>query len=262
VRVQPDRACPPRRARPADGESRLAAWPDRESVSPDVMLQDGSTSRRVGRGLGWRLAEIAAWAAGSVCLVAWGAWWIDARLGTHRAMTAFALQRTAGQPSAAAAAPDQTLWSPERIAAWEQAVHQPGRVPLGVLRIRRIQLEAPVLEGTDDLTLNRGLGHIEDTAVPGTDGNSGIAGHRDGFFRALKDVTPGDVIELETLGGTESYRIERTWVVNPEDVSVLDPTARRSLTLVTCYPFYFIGSAPQRYIVRAERVAAQTQARH
>ena len=111
-----------------------------------------------------------------------------------------------------------------------------------------------VLPGTDEFTLNRAVSHIEDTALPGTDGNSGIAGHRDGFFRGLKDIAPGDVIELETLRGKEIYRIERTWVVDPEDVSVLDATPKRSLTLVTCYPFYHIGPAPQRFIVRAVRV--------
>jgi sortase A len=112
----------------------------------------------------------------------------------------------------------------------------------------------PVLPGTDDLTLDRAVGHIEDTAQPGRDGNSGIAGHRDGFFRGLKDIAPGDAIELETLRGKGLYRVERTWVVDPEDVSVLDPTPTRALTLVTCYPFYFVGPAPQRFIVRAVSV--------
>ena len=118
-----------------------------------------------------------------------------------------------------------------------------------------------MLEGTDDFTLNRAVGHIANTARPGSDGNSGIAGHRDGFFRGLKDITPGDAIELETLDGSEVYRVERTWIVDPEDVSVLDPTPARSLTLVTCYPFYFIGSAPRRFIVRAVR-ADEAVSRH
>ena len=84
----------------------------------------------------------------------------------------------------------------------------------------------PVLPGTDDFTLNRAVGHIGDTALPGTDGNSGLAGHRDGFFRGLKDIGPGDAIEVETLRGKkEVYRVERIWIVDPEDVSVLDPTA-------------------------------------
>jgi LPXTG-site transpeptidase (sortase) family protein len=94
---------------------------------------------------------------------------------------------------------------------------------------------------------------------PGTEGNVGIAGHRDGFFRALKDIAEGDAIELQTLGGRETYRVERTWIVEPEDVSVLDPTPSRSLTLVTCYPFYFVGSAPQRFIVRAVSVGNTQQ---
>ena len=108
-----------------------------------------------------------------------------------------------------------------------------------------------MLPGTDDGTLDRAVGHIEGTANPGAEGNAGIAGHRDGFFRGLKDIIPGDVIELDTLQGSDSYRVERVWIVDPEDVSVLDPTSTRALTLVTCYPFYFVGSAPRRFIVRA-----------
>ena len=100
------------------------------------------------------------------------------------------------------------------------------------------------------------MGHIAGTAGPGTEGNCGIAGHRDGFFSGLKDLRPGDDIELETLRGTELYRVERTWIVDPEIVSVLDRTVSWSVTLVTCYPFYFVGSAPQRFIVRAVRAAA------
>jgi len=126
--------------------------------------------------------------------------------------------------------------------------------PLAVLRIPKVHLEVPVLPGTDDFTLNRAVGHIDDTAMPGAEGNSGIAGHRDGFFRGLKDIAPGDAIELETLRGKELYTVERTWVVSPEDVSVLDATPTRSLTLVTCYPFYHVGPAPHRFIVRAGRV--------
>ena len=108
-----------------------------------------------------------------------------------------------------------------------------------------------MLPGTDDRTLDRGVGYIDGTAAPGAEGNLGIAGHRDGFFRGLKDIAAGDVIQIETGQRTDVYRVERTWVVPPDDVSVLDPTPARALTLVTCYPFYFIGSAPRRFIVRA-----------
>ena len=124
----------------------------------------------------------------------------------------------------------------------------------------QIGLEVAVLPGTDDFTLNRAVGNIEDTALPGTDGNSGIAGHRDGFFRGLKDVGPGDAIELETLQGEEVYRVERVWVVYPDDVTVLEATPTPSLTLVTCYPFYHVGPAPQRYIVRAVRAGGPATA--
>jgi sortase A len=150
--------------------------------------------------------------------------------------------------------PDQSLWSAVRVSAWRKAIAEPVGAPIAVLRIPKIRLEVAVLSGTDDRTLDRALGHIENTAVPGTDGNSGIAGHRDGFFRGLKDIAPGDVIELDTLQGKDAYRVERTWVVAPEDISVLDPTGGRTLTLVTCYPFYFVGAAPQRFIVRAVRI--------
>lgn len=125
--------------------------------------------------------------------------------------------------------------------------------PLAVLRIPKIKLAVAVLEGTAESTLNRAVGHIETTALPGSDGNSGIAGHRDRFFRGLKDIRAGDLLELETLTSVDTYRVERTWIVDPHEVSVLDPTDSPSITLVTCYPFYFVGSAPQRFIVRAVR---------
>ena len=202
------------------------------------------------RGLGL-LVERTAWTFGSVCLVTYGALYIDGAAGARHELERFALLQAAAlhQPPA----PDVSLWAPERITAWRRALSEPAPPPIAVLRIPKIRLEVAVLRGTDDFTLNRAVGHIDDTAPPGTDGNSGIAGHRDGFFRGLKDIGPDDAIELETLRGKEVYRVERTWVVDPEDVSVLDPTPARSLTLVTCYPFYHIGPAPQRFIVRAVR---------
>jgi sortase A len=184
-------------------------------------------------------------------LAAYGAQYVDGVAGARYELERFALLQAA--PLSEPAAPDLSLWDRERISAWRLALTEPAPPPLAVLRIPKIRLEVAVLHGTDDVTLNRAVGHIDDTALPGTDGNSGIAGHRDGFFRGLKDIGPEDAIELETLRGKEVYRVERTWVVDPEDVSVLDPTPRRSLTLVTCYPFYHVGPAPQRYIVRAVR---------
>lgn len=165
-------------------------------------------------------------------------------------------------PSAAGlsepASVDMSRWAPERRKAFEESRRAPTGLPLAILRIPKIGLEVPVLDGTDELALNRGVGLIEDTARPGETGNVGIAGHRDGFFRGLMDVAPGDALELETLRGKTSYAIESIRIVSPEDVSVLDPTPGPALTLVTCYPFYFVGNAPQRYIVRAVALPRRT----
>ena len=206
-----------------------------------------------------KIVEAVAWAAGIVCLAYVGVRHVDSVTSNRESMRRFTELTTADHRRGRSV--DVTLWSEARIKAWQSTRDSAGPTPLAILRIPRIRLEVPVLEGTDELTLNRAVGHIEDTATPGADGNAGIAGHRDGFFRGLMNLVGGDAIELESLHGTESYQIERTWIVNPDDVSVLDPTPGRSLTLVTCYPFYFIGSAPQRYIVRAVRVDTWRDAR-
>jgi sortase A len=194
-------------------------------------------------------AERASWTIGLVSLMVWGAFQIGVAQSSERDVRRFAALR-----SGMVTAPDLSLWSPHRVLAWRKTMSETFPAPLAVLRVEKLGLEVAVLPGTDDRTLDRGVGHIEDTASPGSDGNSGIAGHRDGFFRGLKDIAAGDAIEIDTLDGTVVYHVERTWVVEPEDVSVLDPTPASSLTLVTCYPFYFIGSAPQRFIVRAVRI--------
>ena len=201
----------------------------------------------------WLWVERLAWATGLTALGVWSVAHVSGTMGTRRALQQFAALRTATAQTAADPTPDLSLWAPDRIRAWLDAQTKDAPAPLGVLRIPRIGVEAPVLAGTDDWTLNRGVGHIEGTAKPGTAGNAGIAGHRDGFFRALKDIAAGDVLVLETPGSVDNYRVERTWIVGPDDVSVLDPTTAPTVTLVTCYPFYFIGSAPQRFIVRAVR---------
>jgi sortase A len=206
---------------------------------------------RSGSAYAWLWTERVAWAAGIAALGVWVAASASGAVGARRE-----LQRFAALKSGALhvdSAPDQRLWSPERVLAWSNTRSRESPPPLAVLRIPRLELVVPVLEGTDEWTLNRAVGHIQDTAAPGKGGNSGIAGHRDGFFRGLKDIQVGDRLDIETIGRVESYRVERTWVVAPEDVSVLDPTATPSVTLVTCFPFYFIGSAPQRFIVRAVR---------
>ena len=112
-----------------------------------------------------------------------------------------------------------------------------------------------VLDGTDELSLTRAVGHIEGTARPGSPGNVGIAGHRDSFFRGLRHLEVGDALSLTTLDGVTHYEVENLDVVEPTAVEVLDPTDYDALTLVTCYPFYFVGSAPERFIVRAVAVS-------
>jgi sortase A len=151
-----------------------------------------------------------------------------------------------------------SLWSEPRIDAYERSLAQHFLPPLAVLQVASIDLEVPVLDGTDDLTLNRGAGWIRGTARPRDRGNVGIAGHRDGFFRGLKDLKMGDTMDLVTHDRTDTYVVDGTRVVSPDDVSVLRPDVTPSLTLVTCYPFYFVGSAPQRYIVHASIVRSQS----
>ena len=152
---------------------------------------------------------------------------------------------------------DFNLWSQSRINAYKQTFARRFEPPLAVLRVKRIDLEAPVLDGTDDLTLNRGAGWISGTARPGKLGNVGIAGHRDSFFRGLKDLRVGDTMDLVTQDQDQTFVVDDMQVVNPNDVSVLKSTATPSLTLVTCYPFYFVGRAPQRYIIHASIVPSQ-----
>ena len=120
------------------------------------------------------------------------------------------------------------------------------------MSIGKLDIQVPVFDGADDLNLNRGVARIRGTAQVGADGNLGIAGHRDGFFRGLKDIEIGDTIELETTRGAISYAVSSITIVEPSDVSVLAPTSGRTLTLVTCYPFYYVGHAPKRFIVKAE----------
>ncbi len=126
---------------------------------------------------------------------------------------------------------------------------------VGKLIAPQLDLSATVLEGSDDATLAKGAGHIEDTPMPGEPGNVGIAGHRDTIFRALRRVKLGDELDVKTATGVFRYRVRRTLIVKPEDVYVLDPTRTPTLTLVTCWPFEFIGHAPKRFIVQAEAIA-------
>lgn len=150
---------------------------------------------------------------------------------------------------------DFTLWDDHRVLANRSGLAEQTGPPLAVLRIPKIRLEVPVFDGTDDLTLNHAVGRIVGTARPGERGNIGIAGHRDGFFRGLKDIGVGDKVELKTPKGIDVYTVEQVNIVSPTDVAALRPRSVPSLTLVTCYPFYFIGSAPKRYIVTTSLIS-------
>lgn len=245
---------------------------------PDGVIRGGRRPR-YDPPVSWtRRLERFLWIAGILLIALWAAARIHSYVGSRRDLERFTAAKSAARsaplpplPVAPSPAPalapaplarplpeapaDYALWSKERVKAYEEARRQQASAPLAILRIPKIDLEVAVLDGTDDFTLNRAVGHIEYTDRPGDNGNIGIAGHRDGFFRGLKDVKKGDTLELETVSGRDSYRITDIWIVNPGDAQVLDPTPEPSVTLVACYPFYFVGHAPKRYIVRGVREA-------
>ncbi len=147
--------------------------------------------------------------------------------------------------------PDFALWNQKRIDDYKVSLDHDFDLPEGLLEIPSIGLKVAVLYGTDDLTLNRGVGMIKGMSFPEEGGNVGIAGHRDGFFRGLKDVKAGEQIKMTTLSGVYHYEISSIDIVSKEAAEALDVKDRGKLTLVTCYPFYFVGHAPKRYLVKA-----------
>jgi sortase A len=205
---------------------------------------------------------------GLLLLSVWVGAWADRVISSRAALLKFqADESEAAQSSitqvydrASGSVVELSLWSPKRVQAFKDSLVENAGAPIALLSIPKIHLEVPVFDGTEDLTLNRGVGRILGTARIGRRGNLGIAGHRDGFFRGLKDVAPGDVVELILRGQTRTYVVDTIQIVSPKDVRVLRPTPNATLTLVTCYPFYFVGSAPQRYIVSAsaEKVNGST----
>jgi len=143
---------------------------------------------------------------------------------------------------------DQTSIAPQRPAS--PSPPEPGAL-IGRLAIPRLHLHAIVLEGTDSRTLDVALGHVPGTALPGHFGNVAIAGHRDTLFRCLRNISKGDLIVLQATESSYTYSVENTAIVKPQDISVLAPASKLKITLVTCYPFNFIGRAPDRFIVQA-----------
>lgn len=129
---------------------------------------------------------------------------------------------------------------------------------VGALEIPSIALSVVVVEGDDSRALRRGVGHLPGTAFPGESGNVGLAGHRDTHFGALRDIAPGDTVTLRTPDGTFSYCVDSVLIVGPERVDLIADAGMPMLTLVTCYPFHWVGPAPRRFVVRAPRVDADT----
>ncbi len=193
---------------------------------------------------------------GAVCLLAYAGACARASLTQSRESAAFdeALRTQERLRQIHQESPNPRDWSPARVARYRASLDRPVRA-LGRLEIPDAELSVMVLEGTDEATLDRAVGRIEETAQPGEPGNLGIAGHRDGYFRALRHLQRGDAISLTTLDGVARYRVEKLEVVRPERVDVLESTGEPLLTLVTCYPFYYIGDAPKRFVVQARRVA-------
>lgn len=153
-----------------------------------------------------------------------------------------------GGDETAAAAPRLEVGEPTRLEVGE---------PVGRLLVPRLDLDVVVAHGSDARTLRRAAGHLPGSPLPVAGGNVAVAGHRDRHFRPLKDIEVGDEIEMVTPDGSFRYQVEWMRVLDPDDVWVLHPTTEPALTLVTCYPFYYVGSAPDRFVVRARRVAAE-----
>jgi len=197
-------------------------------------------------------------AAGIILLVAFVAALVHRSLFSHMALQELEKATVAATPSTGRPTPVTTAQALnvrrqpalrlETGSGRLSAINEP---PLAVLRLDKLGVRIPVFEGTSRLALNRGAGWIAGTSLPWEGGNIGIAGHRDSFFSVLKDVSAGDEIELSTVQGTAVYEVSEITIVSPNNVSVLGPRGVPRLTLVTCYPFNFIGAAPKRYIVSA-----------
>jgi sortase A len=178
--------------------------------------------------------------AGAIAIGIWG--WSYVHRAVYQAWANLVLNR---RMEKAPAKP-----SPMRGGTPPPAILRDGAL-IGRLEIPRLNMRSVVREGAGHDTLDIALGHIPGTALPGQLGNVGIAGHRDTLFRGLRKIAKDDVIELETPGGTYRYKVESTGIVKPNDVAVLRASLHSEMTLVTCYPFYYVGSAPDRFIVKA-----------
>ena len=192
--------------------------------------------------VGIRLAQYGFTVIGTIALGYCGAVRLSARLYQEGIVRVFDRERDRKSSSA--------------ISEMSQApVPEPGDL-VGKLEIPRIGISVIVVEGVDRTELEHAAGHIPGTALPGQPGNIGIAAHRDTFFQPLAAIRPGDTMTVGTIEGMYRYRVTSTQVVRPQDISVLYPIGWDTLTLVTCYPFHYIGAAPERFIVHAVRLQA------
>ena len=195
-----------------------------------------------------RKIEAVLWLFGLLCIGVYG----FSKIQSARAQSAAVSELEAQWREEARAAPDQSLWSAQRIAHHEQIRAESDALsPLALLSISSVGIHVAVFEGTSDRILNLGAGRVPGTGKFGAVGNLALAGHRDSFFRGLKDIAIGDDIKLRHGDGVVNYSVTELFVVDPDAVHVLEPTQDTTLTLITCYPFYFVGHAPQRFIVRA-----------
>src|SRR5215217_7895419 len=208
-----------------------------------------------------RSIERALLVIGILLLGVWVYAWVDARVVQYeenRLLDEAAVARSGQQPPGSAADTDALGSFRERDAPRKRQEPKEEGALVGRVEIPRLGVSGIVLEGVGKKTLRRGIGRIPGTALPEDGGNVGLAAHRDSFFRGLKDIRKNDIITLKTLENTYYYRVNWTEIVLPKDTHVLEDTGEPELTLVTCYPFYYVGSAPKRFIVRAERIDETT----
>ncbi len=207
-----------------------------------------------------RYVELGCWAVGVLLVALQVASSVATQIGYEAALRSFEQARTApeaispgpGTGGLTYSEPDQSLWAPERVRRYRDARSAIAGRPEAVLRIPRLRVEVPVFAGATDVHMTRGAGRIAGSPGFGEPGNVGVSSHRDGHFRSLKDIRVGDEILVDTLRHRYRYVVAEIRITDPDDTMVLWPGSVPEVTLITCYPFYYFGNAPQRFVVRAE----------
>lgn len=197
------------------------------------------------------VVEKALWTIGGLLLLVYVVARADSVVGSRVALASVAAKSELQPP----AQPRYRFWSQGRIDAYRASTGFETGPLVGTLQIRALDLLVPLYADTNELHLNRGVGVIEGMAMPGEGGNLGIAGHRDGFFRVLRDIRKGERVEVRTPASQYVYEVSDVSIVDAADATPLAATREPSLTLVTCYPFYFVGPAPRRFVVHGVLVS-------